>query len=164
MNKEKYFNHSLTVIVFLLIYSALGWYWVHVIEWLNTLRLRQNGRHFSDDIFKCMFLNENISVAITNSLAFVPKGPINNIAVLVLIMDWCCPGDKPLSEPMMVSLTIHICITRPQWVKNKQEVIAWKVQWCNIIALSLNELKLDCVCVFICYLSSINILPIQMIN
>ena len=26
---------------------------------LNTLRPRQNGRHFADDIFKCIFLNEN---------------------------------------------------------------------------------------------------------
>ena len=27
------------------------------------------------------------------------------------------PGDKSLSEPMMVSLLTHICATRPQWVK-----------------------------------------------
>ena len=27
---------------------------------VNTLRLRQNGCHFSDDIFKCIFLNENV--------------------------------------------------------------------------------------------------------
>ena len=27
--------------------------------WLNTLRPRQNGRHFPDDIIKCIFLNEN---------------------------------------------------------------------------------------------------------
>ena len=26
-------------------------------------------------------------------------------------------GDKPLSEPMMVRLPTHICVTRPQWVK-----------------------------------------------
>ena len=26
----------------------------------NSLRPRQNGRHFPDDIFKCFFLNENI--------------------------------------------------------------------------------------------------------
>ena len=26
---------------------------------LNTSRPRQNGRHFADDTFKCMFLNEN---------------------------------------------------------------------------------------------------------
>ena len=25
-----------------------------------TLRPRQNGRHFADDIFKCIFLNENV--------------------------------------------------------------------------------------------------------
>ena len=32
-------------------------------------------------------------------------------------MAWCRPGDKPLSEPMMVRLQMHICITRPKWVK-----------------------------------------------
>ena len=32
-------------------------------------------------------------------------------------MVWRRPGDKPLSEPMMVSLLTHICVTRPQWVK-----------------------------------------------
>ena len=31
-------------------------------------------------------------------------------------MAWRRPGDKPLSEPMMVSLPTHICVTRPQWV------------------------------------------------
>ena len=31
-------------------------------------------------------------------------------------MAWRRPGDKPLSEPMIVSLPMHICITRPQWV------------------------------------------------
>ena len=31
-------------------------------------------------------------------------------------MAWCQPGDKPLSEPMMVRLPTHICVTRSQWV------------------------------------------------
>ena len=35
----------------------------------------------------------------------------------VWIMAWRRPGDKPLSEPMMVSLLTHICVNRPQWVK-----------------------------------------------
>ena len=48
------------------------------------------------------------------SLKFVPMGPINNIPALVQIMAWRLPGDKPLSEPMMVSLLTHICVTRPQ--------------------------------------------------
>ena len=82
----------------------------------NTLRPRQNGRHFADDTFKRIFLNENVRISIKISLRFVPKGPINNIAALVQIMAWRRPGDKPLSEPMMVSLKTHICVTRPQWV------------------------------------------------
>ena len=32
-------------------------------------------------------------------------------------MAWRRPGDKPLSEVMMVSLLTHICVDRPQWVK-----------------------------------------------
>ena len=85
---------------------------------INTLSPRQNDRHFPDDIFKCIFLNENVWVPIEISLKFVPKGPINNIPALVQIMAWRRSGDKPLSEPMMVSLLTHICVTRPQWVKS----------------------------------------------
>ena len=83
---------------------------------LNTLRPRQNGRHFADDTFKRIFLNEDIRILIEISLKFVPKGPINNIPALVQIMAWRRPGDKPLSEPIMVRLPTHICVTRPQWV------------------------------------------------
>ena len=85
---------------------------------INTLRPRQNGRHFADDIFKRIFLNENIWIPIKISLKFFPKGSINYIPALVQIMAWCRPGDKPLSEPMMVNLPTHICVTRPQWVKD----------------------------------------------
>ena len=84
---------------------------------VDTLRTRQNGRNFPEDIFKCIFLNENVSILIKISLKFVPKGPINNIPALVQTMAWRRPGDKPLSEPMMVSSTTHICVSRPQWVE-----------------------------------------------
>ena len=84
----------------------------------NSLRSGRNGRHFADDIFKCIFLNENVWILIKFSLKFVPRGSINNIPVLVQIMAWRRPGDKPLSEPMVVSLLTHICVTRPQWVNS----------------------------------------------
>ena len=84
----------------------------------NTLRPRQNGRHFADNIFKCIFLNEDAQISLKISLKFVPKARINNIPALVQIMAWRRPGNKPLSEPMMVSLPTHICVTRPQWVKS----------------------------------------------
>ena len=83
----------------------------------NTLRLRRNGCHFADNLFKCIFLNENVWIPIKISLKFAPKGPINNFTALVRIMAWGCPGDKPLFEPMTVSLPTHICFTQPQWVK-----------------------------------------------
>ena len=81
---------------------------------INSLRPRQNGRHFADDPLKRIFLNETLTTSIEISLNCVPKGPINNIPALVQIMPWRRRGDKPLSEPMMVSLLTHICVTRPQ--------------------------------------------------
>ena len=89
---------------------------------INTLRPRQNERHFPDDILKCIFLNEIVWIPIKISLKFVPKGPINNIPSLVQIMVWRRPGDKPLSEPMLVSLLTHICVTRPQWVNSTSRI------------------------------------------
>ena len=83
---------------------------------INTLRPRQNGHHFPGDIFKWIFLYENVWISIKISLKFVPNGPINNIPALVQIMIWCWLGTKPLSEPMMVRSLTHICITPPQWV------------------------------------------------
>ena len=83
---------------------------------LNSLRPRQNGRLFADDIFKWIFLNENVWIPIKISLKFVPQGPISNIPALVQIMAWRRSGDKHLSGPMMVRLPTHICVTRPQWV------------------------------------------------
>ena len=89
-----------------------------ICHWaVNTLRPRQNGRHFASDTFKRIFMNENARISINISLKFVPKGLINNIPALVQIMAWRRPGDKPLSEPMMVNLLTHICVTRPQWVQ-----------------------------------------------
>ena len=90
------------------------------MTWLNTLRQRQNGRHFADDTFNRIFVYENVKISIKFSLKFVHKGPINNIPALVQIMAWRRPGDKPLSEPVMVSLLTHMCVIRPQWVNSSR--------------------------------------------
>ena len=37
-------------------------------------------------------------------------------------MDWVHQGNKLLSEPMMVSLPMHICFTWPQWVKHNHSL------------------------------------------
>ena len=94
-------------------------YPLSLFQVFNTLRPRQDGRHFPDDrdFSSAFFLNENVWITIKFSVKFVPEGPINNIPALVQIMAWRRPGDKPLSDPMLVSLPTHICVTRPQWVK-----------------------------------------------
>ena len=73
----------------------------------------------TDNIFKCIFLNEDIWILINISLYFVPKGQINNIPALVQIKAWHKPGDKPLSEPIMVILLTHVYVTWPQWAKTR---------------------------------------------
>ena len=59
------------------------------------------------------------------SLKFVPKGPINNILALVRSMAWRRSDDKPLSEPMMASSLTHVCVTRPQRVKDVTILVNW---------------------------------------
>ena len=68
-------------------------------------------------IFKWIFLKESVRISIKISLKLVSKGTINNIPAWDQILAWHRPGDKPLSEPMMVDLLTHICVTPPQWVK-----------------------------------------------
>ena len=43
--------------------------WTKLYWDINTLKPRKNGRHFADDIFKCIFLNENVWIPIKISLS-----------------------------------------------------------------------------------------------
>ena len=84
-----------------------------LIQWLihamNIILLRI--RHFQMGFLQWKYTNIN------RNFIEVPRVLINNIPALVQIMAWHRAGDKPLSEPMMVSLLMHICVARPQWVK-----------------------------------------------
>ena len=99
--------------------SGVGWFGIALIgivvlleqnsnqDWRNIYSSRPGltGRHFADDIFKCIFMNEKFCILILISLKFVPKGPIDNKPALVQVMDWCWTGDKPLPEPMLIQFT-----------------------------------------------------------
>ena len=119
MNELQWYFNETSIICFRNMPSAycshILWGLIWVLIHINTLRPRQNGRHFPDD--KCILLNENVWVSIKISLKIFLNGFINNIPALVQIMVWRRGGDKSLSEPMMVSLLTDICVTRPQWVK-----------------------------------------------
>ena len=103
--------HKIMIVGYKCVWLSNGSIAASRLKWtcINTLRPRQNGRHFADDISKCNFY---VWISTKISLTFVLKGPINNIPALVQIMAWRRPGDKPLSEPMMVSLLTHLCVTR----------------------------------------------------
>ena len=138
------------------------WQWQDILSpygclsYINTLRTRQNGLHFADDIFNCIFMHENVWISLKVSLKFVPKFPINNIPAMVQMMAWRRPGDKPLFEPMMVNSMTHICVTRPQWVNitkyvlrltnviiNIQDRTRWKRYVC--FAYILSRVRQQCV-------------------
>ena len=78
--------------------------------------------HFIDDIFMCIFLNENVWISLKISLKFIPKVRINQLPALIQILAWCRPGNKLSYESMMISLLMHsIYITQLQWVKGLYE-------------------------------------------
>ena len=60
---------------------------------------------FADDIFKCIFSNENVWISIKIQLKFAPLVPTDNKPALVQMMAWHLAGAKPLSEPMMAYST-----------------------------------------------------------
>ena len=119
---------------------------VELICWSGCLT--HWGRHKMDVIFQTTFSNAFSWIKLSESwlwfhMKFVPEGAINNIPALVQIMAWRRSGDKPLSEAMMVSLSTHICVTRPQWVKWVRWLAWWSYHFmCYATLFNIYELSL----------------------
>ena len=107
-------------------YFTLGKIWLPTHAFI-TLRLRQNGHHLQDDIFKCIFFNEDVWISSKISLKFLPKGRIYKMRALVQIMAWRLTGHY-LNQwcPM---LPMHICITLPQWVSSMLHIFCHLKVW-----------------------------------
>ena len=148
---------------------------------INTFRPRQNGRHFADDIFNSIFLNENVWIPIKISLKFVLKDPINNIPALVQIMAWRRPGDKPLSEPMIVNLLTHINIINHglacgynlkrtvgclSGVGLKKLAVSWlfSIESSTLIGHVASMLFKQIIFVCVCVIRSVNVFPVYLSN
>ena len=109
---------------------------------LNTWRLRQNGHHFPEDISNAFSWMKMHEFRVRLHWSLFPRAQLTIFQHLVQIMAWRRPDDKTLSEPMMVSLLTHICVTRPQWVKpynhiyaqlfSIQTIYLWSVTMYNI--------------------------------
>ena len=99
---------SFSTLLSLMLHVSVNWV-IDVLQMGLFLELThppgQNGHHFADNIFKCIFLEDNVLILIKISLKFIPTGPITYIPALVQIMGWRRPGDKPLSEPMLTQFT-----------------------------------------------------------
>ena len=74
-----------------------------------------NGRNFSEDIFKYVYLNENCCFFIVILLKFVPHFQVNNIPALFQIIAWCRSGDNHCLIQCRPSLLMHICVCRSEW-------------------------------------------------
>ena len=68
---------------------------------INTLRPRQKGRRFTNDIFNNIILNENSRILIKISLKIIPKVRIDNKSALAQITAWYKTYAKPLSVQMI---------------------------------------------------------------
>ena len=60
---------------------------------------------FADDIFKSIFLNENVRILVQISLKFVPRDSNDNKSALDQAMAWRRTGDKPLPDQMLTQFT-----------------------------------------------------------
>ena len=105
---------------------------------VNTLRPRQDGRHFADDIFKCIFLNEIYCVFIWISLKYILRSPIVIMPALVQIMARCRTGNKPLSEPMMAQF-IDTYLHHLASMNSQNQDNLWLIACCLFIAKSLSK-------------------------
>ena len=72
---------------------------------LTLLPLDKMAIILTDDIVKCISLNENNRNPIQISQKFVSSSPIDNMPALVKVMAWHRTGDKELSEPMLTQST-----------------------------------------------------------
>ena len=68
---------------------------------LTHLPLDEMAAIVADDLFKCIFFNENDRIPIQMSLKFVPRSPIDNNPASVQAVAWRRTSEKPLPGPML---------------------------------------------------------------
>ena len=87
------------------------------MSFFSSYPLGQNGRHFADDIFKRIFVNEEWCILIKISLKFVSKGLIRNTTALIYITAWHRIADKPLSESILTQFTDTYMRHYGRWIQ-----------------------------------------------
>ena len=83
-------------------YCIVGIYPIDIFLLLTHLKIVAI---YADNIFNCIFLNENDRILIQISLKYVSRSLISNKPALVQVMAWPQSGDKPLPGPMLTWFT-----------------------------------------------------------
>ena len=93
---------------------SVGWNYLSIpkLQWCNQDKMADISQTTFSNAFYGMKICE-FRLIFHSSL----QGQINNSQALVQIMASDLPGDKSLSEPMMINSLMHICIAWHQWVK-----------------------------------------------
>ena len=84
----------------------------------------KNCHNLADEIFKCIFVNENFCILIWISLTFVHRDQIDNKSAFIQGMAWCWTRGKPLPKPMVAQ---HKCGTRGRWVKASRMLLVMMI-------------------------------------
>ena len=72
------------------------------VDVLTHLPLDKMAAILADDIFNCIFVNENDRIQIQISLKYVSRSPIDSKPGLVQVMAWRRIGDKPFPGPIAI--------------------------------------------------------------
>ena len=120
----------------------------------------QNGHPFTDDIFKCIFMNEKFCISIWFPRKILLKSPTGNKLILIKAMARRRTGDKPLPETMLTQFTDAyaglggnaLTGTRPQqntgtainkcsWFVRGYHVV-YQIMGMEIVGVEINDLVL----------------------
>ena len=96
-------------------HNSIGWLYAH----FNTLRQKQNGRHFLDDFSNAFSWKKIYEFQLRFNFFRSLCLRVQLLTFRHRLRQWLGAGDRPLSGPMLVSLPTHICITRLQWVNKR---------------------------------------------
>ena len=125
---------------------------VNKIFFLNALRPRQYGRHFADDIFKDISLNENLQGLTTTALKCIPYDLISSMAALFQIMAWhrtytiCNQSDMTRLEILMCMRSFVRQYIFASW---RMAVVGWLGWWWMFITYKTYETYVVCyACVY----------------
>ena len=107
---------------------------------LTHLPLDNMAAILADDIFKCIFLNENFRISIQISLKFVPKGPIDNKSALVQVM---AAMNRPQTITWSNDDPVYRCIYSAQLGLKQNDVIRVKLWVKTVCEICITDAKVE---------------------